>query len=347
MNYAAALLHGECDVRVERRAPRALGAGELRIRLAYGGICGTDLHYWKQFGNAGFRLRAPVVLGHEASGVVVEIGGGIEGFAVGDKVVVDPLMACGSCASCSAGHRNLCERKRYPGSATTIPHIDGYFRDLFEAPAGNCHRLSPSADLSQMAATEPLACSLHAVAQAGPILGARVLVTGAGPIGTLTAAAARLAGAGHVTLADIADAPLLIGARMGADETLNSRSIPVAEHIARGGDYDVAIEASGAPSALSDCIAAVRRGGHVVQLGIAPDAASLDGNRVMLREITLRGSNQYTKEFAIARDMILEHRIDVTPLFTQRFTVAEAAKAFDIAADRERSMKVLLVGEAA
>ena len=341
--YKAAVLQGEGDIQTETRRPAPLHAGQLRLRLAYGGICGTDLHYFRHFGNAGFRLRSAVVLGHEATGIVAELGPEVEGFAIGDKVVVNPVMNCRNCLPCRRGQSNLCEHKRFPGSATSFPHIDGYFREFFEAEARCCIVVAQDSNLSHLALVEPLACSLHGVERAGVLTGRRVLITGAGPIGTLAAAAARAAGAGHVTIADISDEPLQIACRMGAHEAVNTRATPLVDLVGRDGPFDVAVEASGAPSAFLDCIASARRGGTIIQLGIVPGEVSCPVNQIMLKEITLHGSSQFTEEFDIALRLIQSGQIDVSPMLTHRFCVSDAAEAFAIAADRRNSMKVQIV----
>lgn len=342
-DYAAAVLQAAGDVRVERRDPEPLARDAVLIALAYAGICGTDLHYFRDFANAGFPLHAPVVLGHEASGTVIETGAAVIGLQAGDRVVIDPLMACGACPSCRRGQRNLCERKRYPGSATTVPHIDGFFRERFTVPTSACHRVPADAELAELALVEPLACALHGVARAGAVLGRRVLVTGAGPIGTLAAAGARIAGAGSVTLADIIDPPLAIGRRMGATQTVNLAERPLDAVVEAEGAFDIAIEASGAAQAFADCLRSVRRGGIVVQLGILPGEAPCPANLIMLRELTIRGSSQYVDEFATALALIRDRRIDVRPMMTHRFAVEDAAEALRVAADRRVSMKVQIV----
>jgi L-idonate 5-dehydrogenase len=342
-SYSAAVLQSAGEICIEQRTTEPIGPGEVRIRLGCAGICGTDLHYYRDFANAGFPLAKPVVLGHEANGTIVEVGDAVQTLDVGDRVVVDPLMACGECPSCRRGRRNLCERKRYPGSATTTPHIDGFFRELFVAPAQNCHRVPADASLAELALVEPFACALHGVAQAGRMLGRRVLVTGAGPIGTLAASAAMLAGAADVVLADIIDEPLAIARQMGVPRTVNLSTQSFEELVAAQGAFDVAIEASGAAVAFGNCLRAVRRGGTVVQLGILPSEASCPANLIMLRELTIRGSSQYVDEFEAALTMIYDRRLDVRPMITHRFAVADAAEALRVASDRRRSMKVQIV----
>lgn len=342
--YTASVLVGAQDIHVEKRSTQVLQPGMVRIRLGAAGICGTDLHYYRNFANAGFLLRNPVTLGHEAAGIVAEVGPDVASLSVGDKVAVNPVMACGTCPSCLRGQSNLCERKRYPGSATTIPHIDGYFRELFEAEARCCVKLPSDADLSLMAYAEPLACSLHGVELAGTVVGRKVLVTGSGPIGVLAAAAARAAGAARVVSTDINAEPLRVAEKMGVDRVVNSNCEALAEVVKEEGLFDIAIEASGAPPALQSCIESVRRGGTVIQLAILPSTgANVPGNLIMLKELTIKGSSQYVGEFERAIQLILSKKIDVSPMTTAQFPIEKAAEAFALALDRKASMKVQIV----
>lgn len=339
--HRALVLRGPKSVTVDTVATRPLKPGELRVRIAAAGVCGTDLHYFKDFGNAGFKLAAPVVLGHEAAGVVAAVGPDVEGFAVADKVAINPVMNCGNCLACRRGDSNLCERKRFPGSATTVPHIDGYFQEHAIVEARCCTRVPDDADLTHIAFAEPLACAMHGVRRAGILLGRRVLVTGSGPIGTLVVAAAKAAGAGHVTVTDLIGEPLAIAHAMGADVALNIMNNPLADHVARHGPFEVAFEASGSPDAFRSCMASLRRGGTLVQLGITPPIDSpVAINMIMLKELAILGSNQFTDEFETALAMILSGRIDVSLMLSATLALDSAAEAFALAADRRRSMKV-------
>ncbi|MEO8544899.1 MAG: L-idonate 5-dehydrogenase [Betaproteobacteria bacterium] len=343
-SYKALVLHGAKTTQLETFTQSPLLPGQVRVRLGAAGICGTDLHYYKDYGNAGFLLKNPVTLGHEAAGTVAELGPGVEGLAVGDKVVVNPVMNCGVCPACRRGQSNLCEKKRYPGSATTFPHVHGFFRELFETEARCCFKVPADADLARMAFVEPLACSLHAVEQAGVIAGRKVLVTGAGPIGTLAAAAAKACGAGELTITDLNDEPLVVARKMGADRTVNVAQQSLDEVVAESGLFDVAIEASGSPQAFAACIKALRKGGTLIQVGILPGAdVPVAGNQIMLKELTIKGSNQYTGEFERALQMIQGRRIDVMPMLTSQFTLDQADEAFALAADRRRAMKVQFI----
>lgn len=342
--YKALVLTQAQTTIVEQRETTPLKADEVRIRLGAAGICGTDMHYYQNFSNAGFVLQNSIVLGHEASGIVDEVGEQVTNVVVGDKVAVTPVMNCGKCDACRRGEANICENKRFPGSATTVPHIDGFFRELFEIEARCCRKLAPNTPLELMAFVEPTACALHGVERAGNVIGRKVLVTGSGPIGTLAAALAKLNGALSVTITDLTDEPLAIAKQMGVDHCLNVMKTSLDDFIAEHGEFDVAIEASGATQAYLSCIKSVRKKGTVVQLSIlAESEPKLPINQIMLKELDLKGSFQFTGEFERANQLISSGTFNVKPMLSHQFSFEQADEAFSLAKDRSKAMKVQFV----
>ncbi|MCC8180000.1 MAG: alcohol dehydrogenase catalytic domain-containing protein [Planctomycetes bacterium] len=314
MRYRALVLSGKKSVAVEMRETATLQPNWVRVKLAYGGICGSDLHYFHDFGNVGFTLRNPVVMGHEASGVVEAVGPEVDCLAVGDKVAVNPMMNCGSCLPCRQGRINLCVRKRFPCSAQVYPHVDGFFREYFEIEAHQCVKLPPDAALENIVFAEPLACSLHAVQRLGDLVGKTVLITGAGPIGLLAMMVAKLAGARSAVVTDIADEPLVLAKALGADQVINSSAVPI--HEWGGMNFaDAAVEASGAPAATTTCMQALRKGGVMVQLGTSPGGnMAVPWVMFQSKEIDVFGTSQFCAEFDTAVDLLLSGLINPQPL---------------------------------
>ncbi|MGX9522685.1 L-idonate 5-dehydrogenase [Vibrio mediterranei] len=342
--YNALVLTGAKNTSVEKREMGELKSNEVRVKLAAAGICGTDMHYYQDFANAGFELQNPIVLGHEASGVVVEVGEQVKDLSINDKVAVTPVMNCGVCPACQEGHSNICSNKRFPGSATTIPHIDGFFRDYFEIEARCCRKLPETTELDRIAFVEPAACALHGIESAGNLIGRKVLVTGAGPIGTLAAAMAKQNGAACVVVTDLTNESLHIARMMGADVTLNVTESSLDEYIQEQGEFDVTIEASGATSAYISCLKSVKKRGTVVQLSVlAEKEPRLPANLIMLKELTIKGSFQFNKEFDRALNLISQGMLDVTPMLSEQYTFEQAEEAFEVAKDRKKSMKVQFV----
>jgi len=342
MSDLACTLHGALDLRVQPRAPRALGPHDVRLRLGAGGICGSDLHYW-QHGRAGaFVIREPLVPGHEASGVVDTVGAEVTRVRPGDRVAIDPSHPCGVCDRCREGRMNLCRRMYFVGSASVYPHAQGLFAQAFVMHERQLTAVAePEVSLGEIACAEPLSVGLHAVQRAGALLGRRVLVTGGGTIGCMCVIAARLAGAAEVVVADIADRPLAMARQVGADATVRSDQ----DSAALADRFHVAIEAAGAPAALALCLAAVERGGRVVQVGTLPEELPFPANRVMVRELDYVGAFRANGEFDLAVQAIRTRRADVRPLISAQVPLARAQEAFELAADRSRSTKVQLVYE--
>lgn len=340
----AVIIHGPHDLRVEKAAqPTAPGPRQVAVRIRAGGICGSDLHYYHHGGFGTVRLREPMVLGHEVAGEVLETGRDVTAVKPGDRVAISPSLPCGACRYCLEGKPNHCLDMRFYGSAMRFPHVQGAFREVLVCEEAQAVRLPPDMDMASAAFAEPLAVCLHAARQAGPLMGRRVLVTGTGPIGALAILVARHAGAREVVCTDIAPAPLSIARRLGADAALDTRADPdaLAPYAAEKGCFDVVFEASGAGAALAGAIAAARPGATIVQLGLGGEVP-LPVNALVAKEITLRGTFRFHEEFHWAVEALGAGRIDVTPLLTAVVPVAEAKRAFDLASDRARAMKVQL-----
>ena len=338
----ALFAHAARDLRLTDCETRPLGPGEVQIRMARGGICGSDLHYFLHGGFGSVRLREPMILGHEVAGHVSELGDGVEGLKIGDLVAVSPSRPCGACTECLRGLPNHCLSMRFYGSAMPFPHIQGAFREGLVARADQCVRaegLSPA----QAAMAEPLAMALHAVRRAGNLVGKRVLVTGCGPIGILVILAARRAGAEEIVATDIADRVLDFARAAGADVVLDTARDPgaLAPYAAGKGQLDILMECSGAEAALAAGIAALRPRGRIVQLGLSGDM-TLPMMQITAKELELTGSFRFHAEFASAVHMMQKGLIDVTPLVTHSFVLAEYETAFAVAVDRSQSIKVQL-----
>ena len=346
----AARLHGAHDLRVEEVAERALESGEARVRIAMGGICGSDLSYYNKGGVGDFTVREPLTLGHEVSGTVAELaadpmGLAVPGLAVGARVAINPSRPCLHCQACRAGRSNLCRNMRFLGSAALMPHVQGAFSESVVVRADQCVPVPDSMSLTLAACAEPLAVALHAVRRAGDLTGRHVLVAGAGPIGLLCLASALFAGAASVAVTDLFEAPLQIARTMGASHTIDVRTDPEAlEREAAGlGGFDATFEATGASASLIGMPALMRPGGRIVQLGMLPKGGvPLPANLLMAREIDLVGSFRFHEEFAIAVGLLAGGRIDIAPILSGTMPLDRAGEAFRLAGDRQRAIKVHL-----
>jgi L-idonate 5-dehydrogenase len=341
------------DLRVVEREAGEVGPGQVLVRVGYGGICGSDLHYFHQGGFGTVRIKRPMILGHEVAGTVVAVAGDVTRVRAGDRVAVNPSRPCGRCRYCLEGWPNQCLDMRFYGSAMRDPHVEGAFRELLVCDAVQCEPLASGIPLRHAALAEPFSVALHGVSRAGPLIGRRVLVSGCGPIGALAVAAARLHGAAEVTAVDLTDETLAIARAMGAQQTVNAATDAgwtaryAADGLTRKGSFDVLFECSGSAQALRAGLDVMAPRGVVVQLGLGGDVP-LPQNVVVAKELTLVGSFRFHAEFALAVRLINERRIDMAPMITRAFPLTEAREAFELASDRRRAMKVLLefAGEA-
>lgn len=341
MTLRACVLHGVHDLRLETQSEPVTGSGDVKIAVLAGGICGSDLHYFDHGGFGPVRVREPIAMGHEAAGRVVETGNDVDTVQTGDLVAINPSQPCGHCLYCKEGHEVHCLEMRFMGSAYRLPHEQGLFRERVVVPARQVHGFRPDIPVRAAACAEPLAVCLHARAQAPDLAGKRVLVTGAGPIGSLCVAVAKDAGAAEIVATDLQAMPLNIARRMGADKTVNlaEEQDGLDAYKVNKGLFDVVFECSAAASAIRDALTCLRPHGTLVAVGVAGDTP-MPLNLIVSKEITVRGTHRFHTEFAAAVQAIDSGAIDVAPIISPSFPVEKAVDAFKQAGNRTRAMKV-------
>ena len=337
----AVVIHSAEDLRIDEIPEEAPADNEVLVSLGSGGICGSDLHYFNHGGFGAIRLQQPMILGHEVAGTIIEVGPSVTGLTAGDQVAVNPSRPCGQCDYCRRAMFNHCLDMRFYGSAMRMPHIDGAFRERLVATADQCVPVSADVPVGEAAMAEPFAVTLHAVRQAGPLSGAKVLITGCGPIGALCIVSARLHGAAEVTVTDIVDAPLATARQLGADRTINVAENPhvLKDFAANKGTFDVVLEASGNARAISAALDCIKPRGTMVQLGLGGNI-EMPQNTIVAKEIRMCGSFRFHEEFAFAANLISEKRVDLKPLISEVVPISSAVDGFRLANDRQRSMKV-------
>ncbi len=335
----AIVIHAARDLRIEDCPEEEPQAGQLRLSLATGGICGSDLHYYNHGGFGAVRLKEPMILGHEVSARVEAIGPGVSGFEIGQLVAVSPSRPCGHCRYCGEGLQNQCLNMRFYGSAMPFPHIQGAFRESLVAEAYQCVDAT-GLSAGEAAMAEPLAVTLHATTRAGSLFGKRVLVTGCGPIGVLSILSARRAGAAEIVATDLSDFTLSLAAKVGADRVINTAKEPdaLSAYASDKGTFDVLYECTGVAAALAGAIPALRPRGIILQLGLGGDM-TLPMMAITAKELELRGSFRFHQEFAIGVELMRKGLIEVKPLITHTVSLAEAEKGFLLASDRSQAMK--------
>lgn len=337
----AIICHAPEDLRLDTLDVEEPGPQQLAVRVAYGGICGSDLHYFNHGGFGTVRLKEPMALGHEVSGVVSALGSDVKNFAVGQRIAISPSRPCERCQYCQKGQQNQCLDMRFYGSAMRFPHVQGAFQQFLVINASQAYGLSDSLSLSEAALAEPLSVGLHAIQRAGSVFGKQVLVTGCGPIGVLLIAGLRRAGAARIVAADIADNPLACARAIGADDTINLKTHPerLAAFSLNKGEFDVMFEASGSDKALRSGLDVVVPRGVIVSIGLGGDA-TLPLNQLVSKELELRGTFRFHDEFAVAVRFLNEGLIDGKPVISHVIDFNQAVYAFKLAGDKSRAMKV-------
>lgn len=301
------------------------GPGELVLRNQVCGVCGTDVHiYHGEPGSAD--VNPPVVLGHEYSGEVVEVGEGVTGFAVGDHVTVDPNIYCGHCAYCQNGKKQLCPSMEAIGVTR-----DGGFAQYSRIPAAQAFKLEPTVPWEAAAMAEPLACCLHGIDLAGIQVGDKVCVVGGGAIGLLMVQLAKLSGASQIVLSEPNEKRRQVGLQLGANAALDPTRPDSQEAFAQvlGGGANVVIECVGNVPAVKSAFQFAGKGATVLLFSVPKVDATFDLPLfdVYKKELTIKGSFVNPDTHARAVALINSGKVDFGPIITHRFTLDQLPEA--------------------
>jgi L-iditol 2-dehydrogenase len=327
---------------VDIPAPKP-AADELLIRIQACGICGSDVHGYD--GSTGRRLP-PIVMGHEAAGIVEQVGSSVTEFQPGDRVTFDSTVFCGKCFFCLRGQVNLCEQREVIGVSTPTFRRMGAFAEFVTVPARISYHLPDNMPFAHAALIEAVSVAVHAVSITPIVLDDTVVVVGAGMIGLLTMQAAALAGAGRVFVLDVDDTRLQLARSLGATQTFNSRAPDnMAELLkltsSRGAD--VAIECVGTSITVSLAIDSVRKGGTVTLIGNVSPKVELGLQSVVTRQIRLQGSCASSGEYPVCISLMSRGAIQVEPLLSAVAPLADGASWFQRLYEREPGLlKVVL-----
>ena len=317
-------------------------AGEVLIRVAACGICGSDVHGYD--GSSGRRIP-PIVMGHEAAGVVASVGPGVENVREGDRVTFDSTVYCGACACCKRGDVNLCDNRQVLGVSCGDYRRAGAFAEFVAVPSRILYKLPENLSYAEAAMLEAVAVAIHAVSLGAPEKGSTALVLGAGTIGLLVQQALRAAGCSRVIVTDVDATRLKLSASLGATFVLPSGAElqnQLAE-LTGGVGVDIAIEAVGNTAAVNAAIDSARKGGSVVLVGNTSPQVELPLQKVVSRQIRLQGSCASAGEYPKAIELMSNGAIRVTPLITAIAPLEEGPQWFDRLHAREPNlMKVVL-----
>jgi L-iditol 2-dehydrogenase len=310
----------------------AVGADEVLVRVRACGICGSDIHGYT--GVTGRRIP-PLVMGHEAAGVIERVGDGVAGFASGDRVTFDSTVYCGRCEFCRRGDVNLCDARMVLGVSCGDYRRHGAFAEFVAVPARILYRLPAGLAFEHAAMVEALAVAVHAVERRRPAADDRVAVIGCGMIGLLTIQVLRARGVRSIVAADLDAGRLVLATQAGAARTVTSLSgEPGVDH---------AFEAVGIAATVAAAIAAVRKGGFVTLIGNLAPEVPLPLQAVVTRELTLFGSCASKGEYPAAIELIASGAVDVAPLISAVAPLEEGQSWFDrLHRADEGLMKVVL-----
>ncbi|MBS7642137.1 MAG: NAD(P)-dependent alcohol dehydrogenase [Candidatus Bathyarchaeia archaeon] len=329
----AAILYAPYDIRIEDIPRPEAGYGEVLVRIRAVGICGSDVHFYTTGKCSGFVVKEPLILGHECSGEVVDVGDGVDNVKVGDRVAVEPGFPCGRCYYCRIGRYNLCPDVIFYGA----PPIHGAFREYSIAKASFVYRIGGGMSFEEAALIEPLAVGMQAVKRSGMESGSIAAVFGCGPVGLLTIQAALVSGAASIIAIDPVDYRAKLAEELGASYIVNPIETDVVDYVRKltnGMGVDVVFEASGNPKAFNDALKVVRRGGVVVQIGMFGEYITFDPALIIDKEVDIRGVFRYANVYEQAIRLALSGRIKLKPLITHIFPLDRIKEAFDTIIER-------------
>lgn len=316
------------------------GPREVLIKVAVAGICGSDLHAFE--GKHPF-VKPPIVLGHEFSGMIVELGDEVEGeyYQVGQRVTVEPSITCGQCYNCRNGRYNICDKLQVIGS-----QISGGYATYVKVPAANVLPLGDDLTFEDGAMIEPLAVAVHAGHLGKVMPGDHIAIIGAGTIGLLLAQVAKAKGA-KVAISDIVDSRLELAAQLGVDACINPTQANIEEELKKfaPNGADIIFECVGSSFTLRQSIEIARKGSRVVIVGVAEGDVSLPVHYIQDRELEILGDLMYTrKDFDEALKLVRTGQVNLNPLITKSFPLVEANEAFEyVLANPKNTLKVFLV----
>jgi L-iditol 2-dehydrogenase len=304
---------------------------EAVVRIEAVGVCGSDTAYYKLGRIGDYVVEGPIILGHEVSGQVVQVGSDVTNVAVGDRVAIEPGTPCRNCRECMAGRYHLCPDLVF----LATPPYDGALIEKMTIDARNLYPMPDEMTYEEGALLEPLSVGIWGCKRAGLEAGDDVLVTGAGPVGLLAAAAARALGAGRVTVTDLSDFRLNLARDLGFK---TERSDAPAEKT-----FDVLLECSGAPGVLGQAMRRLRPAGRAAMIGMSKEESiGLPLAQLNVNELTISLVNRYNHTWPLAIELVSSGRIDVAPLVTHHFPLAESADALTLGSRVTDSVKAAI-----
>jgi L-iditol 2-dehydrogenase len=334
----AAVLNRPGEVAVVERPAPVPGPGEVLVRVRAVGVCGSDTHYFDHGRIGRFIVESPLVLGHEASGVVEGVGSDVDPARVGERVSIEPGVPCRQCVQCLGGRYNLCPDMVFHAT----PPVDGSLAELVVIHQAFAHPVPDSVSDEEAALLEPLSVGIWACrkGEVGP--GSRVLVTGAGPIGLVCIQVARACGASEVVVTDLSAERLGVATELGATGTIASGSVALDDWYAGRPAPEVLLECSGHAGATVDAIRVLAPAGRAVLVGMGGDELALPLSVVQERELVVTGTFRYANTWPTAIGLVGSGQVDLARLVTGRFPLTESAAALTAARDTHGAIKAVI-----
>jgi (R,R)-butanediol dehydrogenase / meso-butanediol dehydrogenase / diacetyl reductase len=346
----AALWYDAKDIRVEQITEPIVDKDQVKIKVEYCGICGSDLHEYAAgpiFIPVGephpiSNDKAPIVMGHEYTGEVVEIGANVTDISIGDRVCVEPIYNCGKCASCLKGHYNVCEQLGFIGLSGGF----GGFSEYSVLPSKMVHKIPENMTWEQAALVEPTAVAVHAVRQSELRIGDSVAVFGTGPIGLLVIQAAKAAGASQIIAVEVSPERREIAKQLGADVIINPIEVNPVEaikQITNGLGVDIAFEVAGIEVTINTAIESTRSEGNVVNISIWEKPASIPMNNFILTERKMTSIIAYRNIFPQVIQLIANGRIQAAELITKKISLENiVSEGFEALIKNKAQIKILV-----
>ncbi len=324
----AAVLYKPLDMRMEYLDVPEIGPNDVLVKMKRVGICGSDAHFYLQGRISSFIVEKPIILGHECSGEIAEVGEKVTNVKAGQRVVIEPGFTCGVCEYCRSGRYNLCRDVRFYGA----PPYNGAFAEYVSAPAHNVYLMPDNMTYGEGAMIEPLAVGMMAAKRGGVTINDSVAIFGAGPIGLLTLQAIRSRGVIDAYVTDIVDYRLDYALKLGAGAVINASKENVLEQIMQltgNKGVDVVIEASGSIKALQQALDIVKPGGRIVLVGYPLVEVPLLIDKVLEKELSILGVHRYANVFPTAIKCVSSGKIDVKSLITHVFPLDRILEGFE------------------
>ena len=335
-------LYGKHDLRVEESDKPKPAPGEVLIRIEAVGICGSDVHFFKEGHIGSMEMLSPHVPGHEFCGVVAEVGSEVKDLQSGDRVAGNPVVSCGICELCREGRSNLCLNPKLVGT----PPWPGAMQEYFAHPAAFCRKLPEGMSPTSGALLEPLSVAIHSVDAAEIQSAYSAAVIGCGPIGLFLLKMSRLSGAIDVYASEVLPTRLEAARRFGATQVFDASKVDVVKEIlsATGGrGVDVSFEAAGFPGSLSQSVEVTRPGGRVIVLGTPDQFVSADPTELRHREMRLEWSRRFLdRDYSRALELVSRGIVDVESLVTHHFSLDHAPQAFQALVNGKDAIKVII-----